>query len=132
MAESVGKNFVVAILLVIFLGGLGIHRFYLGHKNTAIAISPYDVDSVLVAIAADELLNISGIFACFVLANINGDIYISGRSVGDINVQVVLEVLGGGGHMNIAGAKLSNTTIDEAVRLLKDAMSKNLRVGDLK
>ena len=38
MAESVGKNFVVAILLVIFLGGLGIHRFYLGHKNTAIAM----------------------------------------------------------------------------------------------
>ena len=101
-------------------------------NNTAIAISPNDVDSVLVAKAADELLNISGIFACFVLANINGDIYISGRSVGDINVQVVLEVLGGGGHMNIAGAKLSNTTIDEAVRLLKDAMSKNLRVGDLK
>lgn len=99
-------------------------------NNTAIAISPNDVDPVLVAKAADELLNISGISACFVLANIKGDVYISGRSVGDINVQVVLEVLGGGGHMNIAGAKLHDTKIEEAVNLLEDAMSKYLRVGD--
>lgn len=51
------------------------------------------------------MLNISGISVSFVLGEVNNDIYISGRSVGDINVQVVLEALGGGGHMNIAGVK---------------------------
>ncbi|MGG7179214.1 DHH family phosphoesterase [Clostridium paraputrificum] len=99
-------------------------------NHTAIAVCPNNVDTVIVAKAADEMLNISGILACFVLANINDDIYISGRSVGDINVQVVLEALGGGGHMNIAGAKLSGITIDEVIEKLKDSMTKHLRVGE--
>ena len=99
-------------------------------KNISIAVCPSNVDTVIVAKAADEMLNISGILACFVLANINGDIYISGRSVGDINVQVVLEALGGGGHMNIAGAKLSGITIDEVIEKLKESMTKHLRVGE--
>ncbi|WP_143318211.1 DHH family phosphoesterase [Clostridium sp. HBUAS56017] len=99
-------------------------------NNTAIAICPDNVDTVIVAKAADELLNISGILACFVLANINNEIYISGRSTGDINVQVVLEALGGGGHMNIAGAKLDNVSIEEALEKLKEAMTKYLRVGE--
>ena len=73
----------------------------------------------MAARAADELLNISDINVCFVLVNINGDIVISGRSIGEINVQVILEELGGGGHMNMAGAQLSNTTIDEAKNKLK-------------
>lgn len=98
--------------------------------NTAIAVCPNNVDPVIVAKAADELLNISGILACFVLANINGEICISGRSVGDTNVQVVLEALGGGGHMNIAGAKLTHVTMKEAIIKLKDAMTKNLKVGE--
>lgn len=99
-------------------------------KKTAIAVCPDQVDTVIIAKSADELLNISGISACFVLANIDGDIYISGRSVGDINVQVVLEALGGGGHMNIAGAKLDNTTKEDVIIILKEAMSKYLRVGE--
>lgn len=99
--------------------------------NVAIAVAPKNVVStVIVAKAADELLNISGIFASFVLAEINGEIFISGRSVGDINVQVILEALGGGGHMNIAGAKMSNLTMDEVINKLKESMTKNLRVGD--
>lgn len=99
-------------------------------NNIAIAVCPENVDTVIVAKAADEMLNISGILACFVLANIGGDIYISGRSAGDINVQVVLEALGGGGHMNIAGAKLSGFTIDEVVERLEESIKKNLRVGE--
>lgn len=99
-------------------------------NNTAIAVCPDDVDTVIVAKAADEMLNISGILACFVLGRINGDIYISGRSVGDINVQVVLEDLGGGGHMNIAGAKVSGITIDEVIEKLKESINKHLRVGE--
>ena len=99
-------------------------------NNTAIAVCPDNVDTVIVAKAADEMLNISGILVCFVLANINGDIYISGRSVGDINVQVVLEAMGGGGHMNIAGAKISGITIEEVIEKLKESIKKHLRVGD--
>lgn len=98
--------------------------------NTAIAVCPDNVDTVIIAKAADELLNISGILASFVLANINGDVQISGRSIGDINVQIVLEALGGGGHMNIAGTKILNTTIDEVMPKLEDAMAKYLRVGE--
>lgn len=100
-------------------------------NNIAIAVCPKEVqDTVIVAKSADEMLNISGILACFVLAEINGDIYISGRSSGDINVQIVLEELGGGGHMNMAGAKMSGVTIEEVIEKLKESMKKHLRVGD--
>jgi len=100
------------------------------NDNTAIAITPKNIDTVIIAKAADELLNISGISVSFVLGEINNDIYISGRSVGDINVQVVLEALGGGGHMNIAGCKISNKTIEEVICELKEAMKNYLRIGE--
>src|SRR5471030_1142909 len=100
------------------------------NDNTAIAITPKNIDTVIIAKAADELLNISGISVSFVLGEINNDIYISGRSVGDINVQVVLEALGGGGHMNIGGVKISNKTIEEVVFELKESMKKYLRIGE--
>ncbi|AWK50264.1 DHH family phosphoesterase [Clostridium beijerinckii] len=100
------------------------------NDNTAIAITPKNIDTVIIAKAADELLNISGISVSFVLGEINNDIYISGRSVGDINVQVVLEALGGGGHMNIAGGKMTNKTIEEVICELKEAMKNYLRIGE--
>ena len=100
------------------------------NDNTAIAITPKNIDTVIIAKAADELLNISGISVSFVLGEINNDIYISGRSVGDINVQVVLEALGGGGHMNIAGGKISNKTIEDVICELKEAMKNYLRIGE--
>ena len=90
------------------------------NNKVAIAITPENIDTVIVAKAADELLNISGISVSFVLGKIGNDIYISGRSLGDINIQIVLESLGGGGHMNIAGAKVSDTTIDEVIIKLKE------------
>lgn len=100
------------------------------NNNIAIAITPKNIDTVIVAKAADELLNISGINVSFVLGEIDNDIYISGRSLGDVNIQIVLEALGGGGHMNIAGAKVSNITMEEAVQRLKESMKKNLRIGE--
>jgi len=100
------------------------------NENVAIAITPKNIDTVIIAKAADELLNISGISVSFVLGEINDEIYISGRSVGDINVQVVLEALGGGGHMNIAGTKISDKTMDEVIYELKEAMKKYLRIGE--
>ena len=100
------------------------------HDNLAIAICPSKVNNtVIVARAADELLGISGIDVCFVLCEINNAITISGRSTGEVNVQVILEELGGGGHMNMAGAKL-NGTMDEAVYMLKEAIKKHLEIKE--
>ncbi|MGL4572706.1 MAG: DHH family phosphoesterase [Clostridium sp.] len=100
-------------------------------NEIAIAVCPASVDdTVIIAKSADELLNISGILASFVLAEIDGSIYISARSIGDINVQIVLEALGGGGHMNMAGTKITNKPIEEVLQDLKDAIKKYLRVGE--
>ena len=99
-------------------------------KMCAIAICPHEVNSVIIAKSADELLNISGISVSFVLGVIDNAVYISGRSVGDINVQVVLEALGGGGHMNIAGTKLTEVSLEEAVVELQDKIEKYLKVGE--
>ena len=100
-------------------------------NGVAIAVAPERVkETFLVAKSADELLNISGIKVSFVLAKINDDIIVSGRSLGDINVQIILESIGGGGHMNMAGAKMTNTTIESAIEQLKDSITKKLRMGD--
>ena len=102
----------------------------LNENGLAIAVAPDRIKKgFMAARAADELLNISGINVCFVLAEINSDIIISGRSNGDVNVQVILEAIGGGGHMNMAGAKV-NGTIDEVVYMLKEAIKKHLEVKE--
>ena len=97
----------------------------------AIAVAPERLkESFMVARSADELLSISGIKVSFVLAKINDEIIVSGRSIGDINVQIILEAMGGGGHMNMAGTKMTNTTIESAIEQLKDAITKKLRMGE--
>ncbi len=78
--------------------------------------------AVTVAQAADELLNISDIEASFVLAKTGNRVLISGRSLETINVQVILEKLGGGGHITIAGAQLEDTSLEQADILLKQAI----------
>ena len=70
--------------------------------------------NTICAKAADELLTISDITTSFVIGNTGDNICISGRSIGDINVQIILEKLGGGGHITLAGAQLENMTIEEA------------------
>ena len=75
--------------------------------------------ALITAQAADELLGISGIVASFVLCKINDVVNISGRSLGDVNVQVILEKLGGGGHMTVAGAQVPNVDIEEVKENLK-------------
>ena len=86
--------------------------------SDTIAISTYDEVSkdanTICAKAADELLTISDITASFVIGNNGENICISGRSIGDINVQIILEKMGGGGHITLAGAQLTGVTIDEA------------------
>ena len=82
--------------------------------------------SVTVAQAADELLDISGIEASFVIAKNSNRVMISGRSLESINVQVILEKLGGGGHITIAGAQLDDVSIEEATQMLKNAIDEVL------
>ena len=93
--------------------------------NIAIAINEVknkDI-SVICAKAADELLNISTITASFVIGDTGEKILISGRSIGGINVQVILEKMGGGGHMTTAGAQIENKTISEVKEELKEKIN---------
>ena len=86
--------------------------------NDSIGISIYDKEdknaNLICAKAADELLTISDITASFVLGIQGDQICVSGRSIGDINVQLILEKLGGGGHITVAGAQMEGMTIEEA------------------
>ncbi|MGE5614000.1 MAG: DHH family phosphoesterase [Bacillota bacterium] len=92
--------------------------------ETAIAVCPHGMKNarLIAAKASDELLNISGITAAFVLCEAGNEIWISGRSLGDINVQVILEKLGGGGHMTVAGAQLPDIGLEDAKDKLKYAI----------
>ncbi len=85
--------------------------------NDTIAIAVYDKKdkdaSLICAKAADELLTISDITASFVMGKSGNKICISGRSIGDINVQIILEKLGGGGHITLAGAQVEGMTMEE-------------------
>ena len=85
--------------------------------NETIAIATYEKKdkeaSLICAKAADELLTISDITASFVMGKAGNKICISGRSIGDINVQVILEKLGGGGHITLAGAQVEGMTMEE-------------------
>ena len=92
--------------------------------NIAISIAPIskDITSTVVAQAADELLNIKGIIASFVIQQTSDIVKISGRSLGEINVQLILEKLGGGGHITIAGAQLDDSSAENAKELLIEAI----------
>ena len=87
--------------------------------------------TVVGAQAANELLNINGIKASFVFTLYNQVIYISARSIDEVNVQVIMEKLGGGGHMNIAGAQLRDMSMDEAIQQLKDTLSNMIQEGEI-
>ena len=93
-------------------------------NNIAVSIcSDEDRDAhVIVAQAADELLNIKGITASFVLCPNDDGVNISGRSLGGINVQVILEKLGGGGHLTIAGAQINDVSLEETKEQLLAAI----------
>ncbi|MFD3155374.1 DHH family phosphoesterase [Haloimpatiens sp. FM7330] len=100
-------------------------------NKIAIAVCPQNIkDTIIAAQAADELLNITGIQVSFVLVQIDNNIFISGRSLGDINVQVILEKLGGGGHMTMAGAKLSDISIEEALQRLQSGINNYLKESE--
>lgn len=102
-------------------------------KEYAIARCPSNIESptVLGAQAANELLDISCIKASFVLTVYGGKIYLSARSIDEVNVQVIAEKLGGGGHMNSAGAQFDHTDVDEAIKSLKAVIDQMIEEGDI-
>ena len=99
--------------------------------NMAISLIQNSTDKVklIVAQAADELLNLQGVDASFVMAQDGNEVIISGRSLGDVSVQLILEKLGGGGHLSIAGAQLSDVDIIKAKELLKKAIKEYKEEG---
>lgn len=103
------------------------------YKNAyAMGICPsegLDSPTEIGAQAANELLGINGIKASFVVTEYNGKIYISARSIDEVNVQIIMERLGGGGHMNIAGAQLTDTTPERAIFVVKETLNQMLEEG---
>ena len=87
--------------------------------------------TVVGAQAANDLLNIKGVKASFVLTRYQNEIFISARSIDEVNVQLIMEKMGGGGHLNVAGCQLENTSIEEAIATLKTTIDKMTEAGDL-
>jgi c-di-AMP phosphodiesterase-like protein len=112
-------------------------EIYLNHFAIAVCASSevdcpkVDSPMILGAQVANELLNITDIKATFVLTDFNDKIYISARSIDEVNVQVIMEKLGGGGHLSVAGTQLENTTIQDAIIKLKTTLTKMHEEGEL-
>ena len=87
--------------------------------------------TIVGAQAANELLNIKGIKASFVLTEYQGLIYVSARSIDEVNVQIIMERLGGGGHMNVAGCQMEDISIPEAIGILKKTLDTMIQEGDI-
>ncbi len=94
------------------------------NTNIAISICDYTFNNmrVISSQAADEMLNISGIKAAFVVYQLENTVYFSARSLTDINVQLIMEKLGGGGHTTVAGCQIKNISLADARERLKDAI----------
>ena len=90
-----------------------------------------DSPTIVAAQTANELLNIDHTKASFVFTEFNGKIYISARSIDELNVQVVMEKIGGGGHMSAAGGQLAECTILEAMEKVKDVLRDMTEKGDI-
>ena len=100
----------------------------------AFAISEYtgentESPTIVGAQAANELLNIVGIKASFVLTEYNGKVYVSSRSIDEIDVQRLMEKLGGGGHLNVAGAQIKDAKLEDVKKMITDILDKSIEEG---
>ena len=95
----------------------------------AISVCPSDVENSMLtaAQAADDLMNVVGIKASFVCCKVGEKVHISARSFGDINVQRIMEKLGGGGHYTVSGAQLVDCTVEEAKGKIRDAIEEYMK-----
>ena len=104
--------------------------------RNAFAISTCSSEGILSptivgAQAANELLNIRGVKASFVLTEYQNQIFVSARSIDEVNVQVIMEKMGGGGHLSAAGCQLDGVSILEGIGLVKGTLDKMIAEGDL-
>jgi len=92
-----------------------------------------DIESptIVGAQASNELLNISQVKAAFVLTEYHGKVYVSARSIDEINVQIIMERIGGGGHINSAGAQFENTDLEGDIETLKQIIDDMIEGGDI-
>lgn len=100
----------------------------------AISVCPCEYSenpTVVGAQAANELLNIVGIKASVVITRYQELIYLSARSIDEVNVQLIMERLGGGGHLSSAGAQLSNCSVEDAIKLVKDTIADMTEKGEI-
>lgn len=112
----------------------GVSRAEIFMENFAISDVPTEgVDSptVLAAKVANELLDVDNVRASFVLSKIENVVYISARSIDDVNVQVIMEHFGGGGHGTVAGAQLEDVTIEEAKEEIRKLLGQLWEDGEL-
>ena len=103
------------------------------YKGFALSVCPakgLESPTIVGAQAANELLNIVGVRASIVLTEYNGRIYVSARSIDDVNVQVIMEKMGGGGHLNMAGVQLE-CTLEEAMQQVRDTLDHMFEEGEL-
>lgn len=107
-------------------------EIYLDYYAIAVCESD-DVDSptIIGAQVANELLNVADIKASFVLSQFNNKIYISARSIDEVNVQLVMERLGGGGHLSVAGSQLEGYEVNQAIDKLKETLDIMVAEGDI-
>ncbi len=94
------------------------------YKDVAVSMAENFTKDMYVAVpqAANDLLSLDGVYGSVVAVKFDDQINISARSLGEINVQVLMEYLGGGGHLTMAGAQLKNTTIEEAEQKIKESI----------
>lgn len=103
------------------------------YRGFALSVCPskgLESPTIVGAQAANELLNIIGVKASIVLTEYNGRIYVSARSIDEVNVQVIMEKMGGGGHLNMAGVQLE-CSLDEAMRLVRETLDQMFKEGEL-
>ena len=103
------------------------------YRGCAIACTTREMPDmrVIASQAADELLNISGVDASFLLFKVGSGVNMSARSMGAINVQVIMETLGGGGHLTMAAAQLTDISMDDAFQKLREAIDGYFEVNAL-
>lgn len=102
-----------------------------GYVFSECAADGLESPTVLGAQVANELMDISGVKASFVFTDFNNQIYVSARSIDEVNVQVIMEKLGGGGHMSVAGTQFTDCGIEEAKQRVKDVVARMIGEGEL-
>ncbi len=103
------------------------------YKGFALTVCPskgLESPTIVGSQAANELLNITGVKASIVLTEYNGRIYVSARSIDEVNVQIIMEKLGGGGHLNMAGVQLE-CSMEEAMKLIRETLDQMFEEGEL-